>query len=217
MSEAEELHVINEPHSAAAPARPVGAPLSMGPSGHFSAPAGARGYSPSMSPPLPPPTPRRISAGSAKTQAAATSGLQRAFHALRSTLPFVQRILPLLDGNIAATVSNLIQPQQQRHAAPRPQADLAPLENGLAELQLQHRNLRNEVREQSTSIKRVEDQLEMVREATDRNTLEQQELLEDMKSYGKKIKIAAIVALALIAAGFILDLILYMHVQRLLP
>jgi len=40
--------------------------------------------------------------------------------------------------------------------------------------------------EQNSSLKRVEDQLEMVREATDRNTLEQQELLEDLKAVGQQ-------------------------------
>ena len=71
--------------------------------------------------------------------------------------------------------------------------------------------------EQNTSLKRVEDQLEMVREATDRNTLEQQELLEDLKAFGNKVKMVVIVALGLVAIGFILNLILFLHVQRVLP
>ena len=71
--------------------------------------------------------------------------------------------------------------------------------------------------EQNTSLKRVEDQLEMVREATDRNTLEQQELLEDLKTFGNKVKMVVIIALGLVAIGFILNLILYLHIQRVLP
>ena len=71
--------------------------------------------------------------------------------------------------------------------------------------------------EQNTSLKRVEDQLEMVREATDRNTLEQQELLEDLKAFGSKVKMVVIIALGLVAIGFILNLILFLHVQRVLP
>ena len=38
------------------------------------------------------------------------SSLQRAVSALRLTLPFIQRLLPLLDGNIATTVSNILNP-----------------------------------------------------------------------------------------------------------
>jgi hypothetical protein len=57
----------------------------------------------------------------------------------------------------------------------------------------------------------------MVREATDRNTLEQQELLEDLKAFANKVKIVAILALALVAVGFIMTLALFMHIQRVLP
>jgi hypothetical protein len=92
-----------------------------------------------------------------------------------------------------------------------------PLQEGLTELQVQHRNLRDQVIEQNTSIKRVADQLEMVREATDRNTLEQQELLEDLKSFSGKVKIVAIVGMGLLAAGFILEMLMFFHLQRVLP
>jgi len=130
----------------------------------------------------------------------------------------VQRLLPLLDGNIASTVSNLLAPQH-RPQAPPPSAklDLVPIEDGLADLQTQHQNLRDQVMEQNNSLKRVEDQLEMVREATDRNTLEQQELLEDLKAFGNKVKIVVIIALVLVAVGFIMTLALFMHIQRVLP
>ena len=84
-------------------------------------------------------------------------------------------------------------------------------------MQTQHRNLRDQVTEQNNSLKRVEDQLEMVREATDRNTLEQQELLEDLKAFGNKVKIVVILALALVAIGFMMTLALFMHIQRVLP
>ena len=71
--------------------------------------------------------------------------------------------------------------------------------------------------EQNNSLKRVEDQLEMVREATDRNTLEQQELLEDLKTFGNKVKAVAFIALGLVAIGFLLNLMLFLHIQRVLP
>jgi len=71
--------------------------------------------------------------------------------------------------------------------------------------------------EQNTSLKRVEDQLDMVREATDRNTLEQQELLEDLKTVGSKINVIALIALGLLAISVLLNLVLYLHIQRVLP
>lgn len=146
------------------------------------------------------------------------SSVQRAVAALRSALPFVQRLLPLLDGNIASAVSNLLTPHPHPQAPPpSAKVDLVPLEDGLAELQTQHKNLRDQVMEQNNSLKRVEDQLEMVREATDRNTLEQQELLEDLKAFGNKIKVVAIIAMVLVAVGFFMTLALFLHIQRVLP
>lgn len=148
------------------------------------------------------------------------SGVQKVINAVRATLPFIQRILPLLDGNIGTAVSNLMAPPAQlthRPAPPQPPVDLAPLEEGISSLQTQHRELRTQIVEQNTSLKRVEDQLEMVREATDRNTLEQQELLEDLKSVGHKVNIFAMVALVLLVASVMVNVILYLHIKRVLP
>ena len=113
-------------------------------------------------------------------------------------------------------VSNVLAP----HPQPQPQlppVDLEPLGDGLAALQTQHRDLRNQIAEQNTSLKRVEDQLEMVREATDRNTLEQQELLEDLKAVGSKVTKFALFALALLAISIAVNVILYLHLRRVLP
>ena len=111
----------------------------------------------------------------------------------------LQRLLPLVDGNSGTAVANLL--AQRQRLRPRVRVDLAPIEDSLAEIQTQHRALRDQVTEQNTSLKRVEDQLEMVREATDRNTLEQQELLEDLKTVGSKVNLVALIAIGL-AFGF---------------
>jgi hypothetical protein len=145
-----------------------------------------------------------------------SSSLQRAFSSLRSALPFVQRLLPMLDGNIGTAVSNLLAPHPPA-PPPAPPVNLEPIENGLAELRTQHRDLRNQIVEQNSSLKRVEDQLEMVREATDRNTLEQQELLEDLKTVGNKVNMFALFALGLLALSVLLNVILYLHIKRVLP
>jgi len=146
-----------------------------------------------------------------------SSGLQRAVNALRMALPLVQRVIPMLEGNVANTVAKVLAQHPHPQTPPPPPVNLVPLENGLAELQAEHRELRNQVIEQNSSLKRVEDQLDMVREATDRNTLEQQELLEDLKSVGNKVNIVALVGLGLLAASILLNLILYLHIQRVLP
>jgi hypothetical protein len=145
------------------------------------------------------------------------SGIQRVINAVRASLPFIQRILPLLDGNVGTVVSNLMAPPPHRPAPPPPPVNLAPLEEGISSLQAQHHELRTQIVEQNTSLKRVEDQLEMVREATDRNTLEQQELLEDLKGIGNKVNIFAMVALLLLVVSVMVNVILYLHIKRVLP
>jgi hypothetical protein len=165
--------------------------------------------------PVPPPGRALASSSATATRAEQPSGIQRAVGALRLALPFVQRILPLLDGNIATTVSNILSPHPQ--TPPPSAANLAHIEDGLANLQTQHRGLREQVVEQNSSLKRVEDKLERVREATDRNTLEQQELIEDLKGIGNKVKLLALAALSLLAISIVVNVVLYLHIQHILP
>lgn len=192
--------------------RVVGSPLPVGGSSRTP-------HSPEEDDPLrfrstPPPPGRALASPAGEGQQ--SSNMDRAMSLLRMALPFVQRILPILDGNFGTAVSNILTP----HPQPPPQhppVNLEPLENGLAELHTQHRDLRIQVMEQNTSLKRVEDQLEMVREATDRNTLEQQELIEDLKTVGNKINMFAIFAVGLLAVSILLNVILLLHIQRVLP
>lgn len=141
------------------------------------------------------------------------SNLQRAMKGMRMALPFVQKVLPLLDGQIIATLANLLAP---RPAPPSPPVNLAPLEGGVTELQTQHRKLREQIAEQNTSLKKVEDRLEMVREATDRNTLEQQELLDDLKAVRGKVTLFAVIALVLLIASVAMNVVLFLYMRGIL-
>jgi hypothetical protein len=106
-----------------------------------------------------------------------------------------------------------------RLAAPAdlPELDLEPLEEGLASVQRQHLKLRTEVLMQSGSLKRIEDRLEMVREATDRNAQEQQDLLEDLKAFSSKVKTIAMVGISLLVVGILLESTMYFHLKSVLP
>jgi hypothetical protein len=136
-------------------------------------------------------------------------------NALRLTLPLIQRVLPLLDGNVGTAVSNLLNPHLQ--TPPPPPVDLAPIEDGLAELRTLHRELRNQAVEQNSLLKRVQDQLQMVREATDHNTLKQQELLADLKAVGKKVNLFAYFALSLLGLSVLLNVVLFLQIRHILP
>lgn len=210
---------IQEPHP-----RAVGSPLPMG-GGGASPPLPPAGDAPRAFTPPPPPG-RALTAPPVISPMDVPSGVQKAVSAMRAALPWVQRILPLLDGNIGMAVSNMLAPHHPPQPAhpPAPQVNLAPIEDGLAELQTQQlelqtqqRDLRTQLVEQNSSLKRVEDHLEMVREATDRNTLEQQELMEDLKSVGSKVNLFAFIALGLLAVSVLINVLLYLHILRVLP
>jgi len=197
--------------------RAVGSPLPIG-SGNSSTQPGPLSESPRGVAPLPPG--RALANSAADEPLDVPSGVQRAVSAFRAALPFVQRILPLLEANLGNAVSHVLTPRRQApppQPPPQPPVNLAPIEDGLAELQSQHRELRDQVVEQNSSLKRVEDQLEMVREATDRNTLEQQELMEDLKGVGTKINVVALIALGLLAVSILINIVLYLHILRVLP
>lgn len=191
--------------------RAVGAPLS-------------RGIQPSPPPQAPPPALASPNGAKASTNGAGTagtasgrvSGMQRAAGALRAAVPFVQRLLPLLEGNIAGAVSNILTPQQPKSPA-APAESLSALEDGMAELHLQQHALNQQMAQQQMSLKKVEDRLEGVREATDRNTLEQQELIADLKSVGRKVNAVAIAALLLLVISVLLNLFFYLHIEHVLP
>jgi len=140
------------------------------------------------------------------------TGMQRVAGALRVALPFVQRMLPLLDGHVATAVSNVLNPYPP--APPQQQVDLVAIEDGLIDLQKQYRDLRNQFMEQSFWLKRVEDQLKMVSGATEANTQQQQQLVDDIKSVGTRVNIFAYIALTLLAASILLNVYLFLHVRH---
>jgi hypothetical protein len=92
---------------------------------------------------------------------------------------------------------------------------------------MEHRNLRAQVSDQHASIERVESRLELVEDASARNTLEQQELhqelkavahrVEELKVAGHKANVFAMVALALLGLSVLLNVILVLYLRRVLP
>ena len=144
------------------------------------------------------------------------SNLQRAVSALRATLPIVHQLLPLLGGSIGAAVSNVMGPYPQTvpHTTP---INIEPIEDDVAELQTQHRDLRNRLLEHHASLKRVEDQLETVREAGDRNAREQEELAEDLQKMRTTVHRFAMIALALLVVSLLLNVGMFLHILHVLP
>ena len=158
----------------------------------------------------------QLSASVGEDGSALKGGFQRVVHAVRAALPLVQKLLPLLDGNLVTTVSALLAPQPVAHQpAPQIHVDLEPVERGISELRTSHRELRTQVAEQGTTLKRVEDQLERVREATDRNTLEQQELMEDVRAVGARMSRLVVLGVILLALSVGLNVYLLVQLQHI--
>jgi hypothetical protein len=174
------------------------------------------------------PLPVRAPAGSSGSAAAASrvSGFERAASAMRLALPLVQRLLPLLDGNVGSTVSNFLNPHPPAHL-PAPPVNLEPIEDGLAELQAEQRDLRGQLLEQNASLKRIEDRLELASEAAESSARAQQELMEKLKAVGQRVEtlravgqranLFALVALGLLALSVALNVLLLLHFRRFLP
>lgn len=162
------------------------------------------------------PTPPGRALAAPSAAAEDSSAMQRAMGFLKQAAPFVAHLLPLIDGNFGAAIGNFF--SGRPHGAPtQVTVDLAPVKNQLSDLQAQQTEFRSTMQEQTAGLKRVEDQLEMVREATDRNTLEQQELMEDLKSVGHKVNRIALGLSILLLASMIINLYLYYYIKKVLP
>jgi hypothetical protein len=193
--------------------RPLGSPLPVGAPGKSSL-ATASGDSPVRSN-VPPPG-RALSTPS-PVETETTSGMQWALGIMKQAVPFIQKLLPLIDGQIATAAANLLATRPHTPPPSSPPVDLQPIERSLSELQINQRGLIEQLVDQNTSLKRVDDQLEMVREATDRNTLEQQELIEDLKTMSNRVNLLALLFLGLLAVSVLLNIFLFLHIQRVLP
>lgn len=161
------------------------------------------------------PPPGRALSAPVHSDPDASSGMQWFAGVMKQAVPFVQKLLPLLDGQIATAVANML--TARPHTPPPPRVDLQPIEHGLADLQIQQANFKDQLTDQNASLKRVEDQLESVREATDRNTLEQQELIEDLKTMTGRVNLLSLLFLGLLVISILLNIFLFLHIQRVLP
>lgn len=150
------------------------------------------------------------------------AGVVRTVSVIRTAMPLVRRLLPLLEGkvsgNIGSVLSSLLAPPAPEPVAALPVqlVELTPIENGLADLKVLQNELGDQVVEHGESLKRIDYQLELMRDSTDRNTLEQQELIEELKDVGKKVNFVVLIALSLLGIEVVLNTVLYLHIVKIL-
>ena len=115
-----------------------------------------------------------------KARSERPSALTRAIGAAKVVLPVVQKMLPLLEGNVASAAANLLAP------SPRP-VDLEPVRTAIGKLQAEQRTLRGQVADQKTSLNSIEEELSTIKEGMERNTSEIRELAEAHLNLRRKL------------------------------
>lgn len=135
----------------------------------------------------------------------------RTLGALKTVLPLVQKALPLLEGNVAAAVANLLVPGpvQQR-------VDLEPMQHALTVVHTEHEELRGKLSEQGVALKRIGDQLEDVKEATERHASIQREVTDDLDSLRRRVGRIAWIGFALLAISIGLNVVLFLRTEGIL-
>ncbi len=118
-------------------------------------------------------------------------------------LPFITRVLPLLDmasGHSQASSSTAI-------------ALSNDLKQGMSGLQKSQQDLRITLQDQTLQLKRFEDQVARMREATEKNSLEHSELVEDVKSMQSSFRNLLVVMILLLLGliGMVGYLLLQLH------
>jgi hypothetical protein len=108
------------------------------------------------------------------------SAFARAIGAVRVVLPVVQKVLPLLEGNVVSAAANLLAP------APHP-VDLEPVRSAIGKLQADQRTLRSQVADQKSSLNSIEEELATVKEGLERNTSEIRELAEAQLNFRRRM------------------------------
>ncbi len=123
---------------------------------------------------------------------------------LKTAIVVVQKMLPLLEGNVGQTVSNILSLGAPSPASSR---DMAVVEDRLTKLHVTHQALSERVSEQKEAMVQIADRIEQLKEATNRNTLEQQELLEDAQALRRKFVVAGSIVIGLLVVSVALNVI----------
>ena len=108
------------------------------------------------------------------------SAFSRAIGAARLVLPVVQKVLPLLEGNVATAAANLLAP------SPRP-IDLGPIKTAIGKMQTEQHTLRGQLTDQKRSLESIEYELNTIKEGLDRKSSELRELAEDQLKLRRRL------------------------------
>lgn len=126
---------------------------------------------------------------------------------VKTVLPLMQKALPLLDGNVAAALANLLMPAfQAQHV------DLGSLEAGVTRLRADHAALQTRMEAQGTALKQVGSRLESLRDSAERLSVEQKELAEELHVLRTRMSVFAWIGLGLLGVLVLVNALLLLRV-----
>ena len=129
---------------------------------------------------------------------------------LKPLLPILSGGLRMIDHGAVQALAQLFNLVEGGSASPSAVSE--ELHQGLTEIQTSHRELRLQVQDQTIEMKRIEDQIVLLRHTVERNATEHAELVEDVKSLGNLVRaIGAGLAILLIVLIVLTGLLLSRH------
>jgi hypothetical protein len=141
----------------------------------------------------PAPEPTQPSLALEKTQKGAPRSMWELLLQLRVLLPYLTRLLPLLDRGFSST------------------PDLSEITKGMAEVRTSSRDLEVQARNQALQLERIEQQMSRLRVVQENSIEESRKLLAEVSSLRSWILGASIVMLVLLVATIVMVTVLLMH------
>lgn len=139
------------------------------------------------------------------------SGLQRTAAAVRTVVPLLQKMLPLLEGNVVSAAANLLAPGLMT-----PTIDLAPLDASLAKLRGELAAMETRHGEHDRAFKRMDEQLETMKDAIERNAHEQQQAAEELSRVRGRLAVVSVIGLALLLVSIGVNTAVFLYVKGLI-
>jgi hypothetical protein len=138
------------------------------------------------------------------------SGLQRTASAIRTMVPLVQKMLPLLEGNVVSAAANLLAPKLMT-----PTIDLAPLEASLTTLRGEIASMEVRNAGHDRALKRIDAQLETMKDTLERSADEQEHTVDELSRIRKRVALFSAIGVVLLLVSIGVNAALFWYVKGL--
>ncbi len=139
------------------------------------------------------------------------TGLERTVGAVRMLIPLLGKVLPLLDGNVAAVAANLLMSRPQAQPI-----DTYPLESALMKVRTELALMQDKAAEHDTAFKRIDGQLETMKDAIERSVVEQRDMAENVSKIQSRVLVFSVLGLVLVAVSIGVNVALFFYVKGLI-